>query len=68
MRNSLFSVPVSCFLSPALDMNTKLAMSVEEYLKTSFEDADCEYLDGEIVERNMGSCRTASFTASCFRC
>jgi Uma2 family endonuclease len=35
-------------------MNTKLAMSVEEYLKTNFEDADCEYLDGEIVERNTG--------------
>jgi Uma2 family endonuclease len=35
-------------------MNTKVAISVEEYLKTSFEAADCEYLDGEIVERNMG--------------
>jgi Uma2 family endonuclease len=29
-------------------------MSVEEYLRTSFEGSDCEYLDGEIVERNMG--------------
>ncbi len=29
-------------------------MSVEEYLVTSFEDGDCEYLDGEIVEKNMG--------------
>ena len=35
-------------------MNIKTAISVEEYLKTSFEEADCEYLDGEIVERNMG--------------
>ncbi|MCI0418915.1 MAG: Uma2 family endonuclease [Acidobacteria bacterium] len=35
-------------------MNTRVAISVEEYLRTSFEDADCEYLDGEIVERNMG--------------
>ena len=35
-------------------MNTKVAISVEEYLRTSFEDADCEYLDGEIVERNAG--------------
>jgi len=30
-------------------------MSVEEYLHTSFEGADCEYLDGEVVERNMGN-------------
>lgn len=29
-------------------------MDVEEYLRTSFDGADCEYLDGEIVERNMG--------------
>ena len=28
-------------------------MDVDEYLRTSFEDADCEYLDGEIVERSM---------------
>ena len=27
---------------------------VEEYLRTSFDDADCEFLDGEIVERNAG--------------
>lgn len=35
-------------------MNTKVAVGVEEYLKTCFEGADCEYLDGEVVERNMG--------------
>ncbi len=35
-------------------MSSKLLMDVEEYLRTSFDDADCEYLDGEIVERNMG--------------
>jgi Uma2 family endonuclease len=29
-------------------------MEVEEYLKTSFDGPDCEYLDGEVVERNMG--------------
>jgi Uma2 family endonuclease len=29
-------------------------MDVDEYLRTSFEDADREYLDGEIVERNAG--------------
>ncbi len=35
-------------------MSTKVLMSVEEYLRTSFEGSDCEYLDGEIVERNVG--------------
>jgi len=34
-------------------MSTKVLMDVEEYLHTSFEP-DCEYLDGGIVERNMG--------------
>jgi Uma2 family endonuclease len=29
-------------------------MDVEEYLRTSFEGSDCDYLDGEVVERNMG--------------
>ena len=35
-------------------MTTKALLDVEEYLHTSFDGADCEYLDGEIVERNMG--------------
>src|SRR5579863_10638357 len=35
-------------------MTTKVLMDVEEYLRTSFEGSDCEFLDGEIVERNMG--------------
>jgi Uma2 family endonuclease len=35
-------------------MSTKVLMDVAEYLRTSFDGADCEYLDGEIVERNMG--------------
>lgn len=30
-------------------------MTVEEYLRTSFEGPDLEYLDGELVERNMGN-------------
>ena len=30
-------------------------MSVEEYLNTTFDGADREYLDGEVVERNMGN-------------
>jgi Uma2 family endonuclease len=28
-------------------------MTVEEYLRTSF-DPDCEYVDGEVLERNVG--------------
>ena len=35
-------------------MSTKVQMGVEEYLRTSFDGSDCEYLDGEIVERNRG--------------
>jgi Uma2 family endonuclease len=29
-------------------------MDVAEYLRTSFDGPDCEYLDDEVVERNMG--------------
>jgi Uma2 family endonuclease len=29
-------------------------VSVEEYLRTSFTDGDREYIDGRIVERNLG--------------
>lgn len=36
-------------------MATPTLVSVEEYLHTVFEGSDCEYLDGEIVERNMGN-------------
>lgn len=32
----------------------KVQMDVAEYLRTSFDGADCEYLDGEVVERNVG--------------
>lgn len=32
----------------------KPTMTVEQYLRTSFDGADREYLDGQIVERNMG--------------
>lgn len=35
-------------------MSTKVLMDVSEYLHTSFDGPDCEYLDGEVVERNMG--------------
>jgi Putative restriction endonuclease len=35
-------------------MSTKVLMDASVYLRTSFDGPDCEYLDGEIVERNMG--------------
>src|SRR4051794_16065793 len=34
-------------------MATGTLVSVEEYLNTSYE-SDCDYVDGEIVERNVG--------------
>jgi len=38
-------------------MATKIQVPVEEYLRTSFAGPDREYLNGEIVERNVGSNR-----------
>src|SRR5258708_29701707 len=35
-------------------MGTTKLVSVEEYLRTSFPDADREYIDGRIVEGNVG--------------
>ena len=35
------------------DMSTKALVSIEEYLRTSYEDYDREYLDGEVVERPL---------------
>jgi len=34
-------------------MATAVLVSVEDYLKTSY-DPDCDYVDGEVVERNLG--------------
>ena len=34
-------------------MGAKTAISVEEYLRTSFPDLDREYRDGELVERSL---------------
>jgi hypothetical protein len=34
-------------------MPSRTLVSVEEYLHTSY-DPDCDYVDGEIVERNVG--------------
>jgi hypothetical protein len=35
-------------------MPTPTLVSEEEYLHTSYEP-DCEYVDGELVERNVGT-------------
>jgi Uma2 family endonuclease len=35
-------------------MATKTLIPVEEYLRTQFDDADRDYVDGEVIERNMG--------------
>ena len=35
-------------------MSAGTAISVEEYLRTSFQDGDREYVDGQILDRNMG--------------
>jgi len=35
-------------------MSTKALVPVEEYPRMSFEGPDPEYLDGELVERNLG--------------
>jgi Uma2 family endonuclease len=37
-----------------MPMSAKVLMDVDEYLHTSFEGPDCEYVDGVVVERNMG--------------
>ena len=34
-------------------MAASTQISVESYLRTSFDGPDCEYLDGEVVERGM---------------
>ena len=44
-------------------MNPRVLMSVEEYLHTAFDNADCDYVDGEIVERNMGELPHAEIQA-----
>ncbi len=36
-----------------MSVATKALVSVEEYLHTSYEP-DCDYVDGELVERNVG--------------
>ena len=36
-----------------MNMKTETFVSVEEYLKTSYEP-ECDYVDGEVQERNVG--------------
>ena len=36
-----------------MGMKTEAIVSVQEYLKTSYEP-DCDYVDGEVQERNVG--------------
>ena len=36
-----------------MDMSTKSAVSIEEYLRTSYDGFDREYIDGEVVERPL---------------
>jgi len=38
-------------------MTTKTLIPVEEYLRTQFDDADRDYVEGELIERNMGEAR-----------
>ena len=34
-------------------MKTQALVPVEEYLRTTY-DPDCDYVDGEVIERNLG--------------
>lgn len=38
------------------EMSVATLISLDEYLRTSFEP-DCDYVDGEVVERNVGKRR-----------
>jgi Uma2 family endonuclease len=44
-------------------MPANTLMTAEEYLRTSFEDGDFEYVDGEIVDRNIGEITHGSVQA-----
>jgi Uma2 family endonuclease len=45
-------------------MSTRALVPVEEYLRMSFEGSDPEYLDGELVERNLGDDSRSSTQAN----
>jgi len=38
-----------------MSMDVSTLVSVEEYLRTSYSDGDREYIEGKVVERNMGT-------------
>ena len=46
-------------------MGAKSALSVEQYLHTSFPDLDKEYRDGELVERSLPTYRHGKTKAGC---
>jgi Uma2 family endonuclease len=35
-------------------MSVQTSMTVEEYRRASFDGADCDYVDGDLLERNLG--------------
>src|SRR5579863_7520996 len=43
-----------------MQATTRALISVEEYLTTMYHP-DCDYVDGEVLERNMGELDHASF-------
>src|ERR1700685_1039094 len=43
----------SCQPRYLITMVTSTQIPVEEYLRTSY-DPDCEYVDGEVLDRNVG--------------
>ena len=47
-------------------MDARVLITVAEYLHTSFDGPDREYVDGEVVERNMGELPHARLQAELF--
>ena len=50
-----------------MPMDARVLMTVYEYLRTPFDDADRDYVDGEVVERNMGELPHATLQAELAR-
>jgi Uma2 family endonuclease len=48
-------------------MDARVLMTMEEYLHTSFDGADRDYVDGEVIERNMGELPHARLQARLIR-
>jgi len=54
------------FAVSSLSMGARTAISLEEYLHTSYDGLDCEFRDGGVVERSMptyshGTCQGMFF-------